>query len=110
MMRTDAVRLVGGTREFKTSEDHDLYLRLAEIGRLANLPETLVHYRMHLASNVHNRDAESRRMIFTILQELRKAKVASTADAGPDCPTAAAARTAGRNWPAGVRRLSAHRP
>ena len=47
MMRTEAVRAVGGYRNYQTSEDHDLYLRLGEIGRLANLPETLVQYRVH---------------------------------------------------------------
>jgi glycosyltransferase involved in cell wall biosynthesis len=51
MMRTEAVRRVGGYREqFKTSQDLDLWLRLAEIGKLANLPEPLVQYRQHFES------------------------------------------------------------
>jgi hypothetical protein len=51
MMRTDAVRKVGGYREeFQTSQDLDLWLRLAEIGKLANLPEPLVQYRQHFES------------------------------------------------------------
>jgi glycosyltransferase involved in cell wall biosynthesis len=42
-MRTDAVRRVGGYRaQFNDSEDLDLFLRLGEVGRLANLPEPLV--------------------------------------------------------------------
>ena len=51
MMRTDAVRRVGGYREqFATSSDLDLFLRLSEIGKLANLPEPLVRYRQHFNS------------------------------------------------------------
>jgi len=51
MFRTAAVRAVGGYRdEFSTFEDADLYLRLAEIGRLANLPDILVLYRQRLGS------------------------------------------------------------
>lgn len=48
MMRTDAVRVVGGYREKAgASEDLDLYLRLAEKGRLANLPDCLLEFRRH---------------------------------------------------------------
>jgi glycosyltransferase involved in cell wall biosynthesis len=50
-MRTDAVRRVGGYRaQFNDSEDLDLFLRLGEVGRLANLPEPLVQYRQHFES------------------------------------------------------------
>jgi glycosyltransferase involved in cell wall biosynthesis len=56
MMRTEAVRRAGGYREqFKTSQDLDLWLRLAEIGRLANLPEPLVEYRQHFESVAFNK-------------------------------------------------------
>jgi len=48
MMRRQAVLDVGGYWEDRTpAEDLDLWLRLAERGRLANLPETLVHRRIH---------------------------------------------------------------
>jgi glycosyltransferase involved in cell wall biosynthesis len=51
MFRAEAVRQVGGYREqFRTSQDLDLWLRLAEIGRLANLPEVLTRYRQHFDS------------------------------------------------------------
>ena len=51
MLRTDSVRKIGGYREqFKTSQDLDLFLRLAEVGRLANLPEPLLRYRQHFES------------------------------------------------------------
>ena len=48
MLRTDALRAIGGYRTpFRTAQDYDLYLRLAETTRLANLPETLLQYRVH---------------------------------------------------------------
>jgi glycosyltransferase involved in cell wall biosynthesis len=51
MARVEALRRVGGYRpECYTAEDLDLWLRLAEIGRLANLPEVLLKYRQHLQS------------------------------------------------------------
>jgi glycosyltransferase involved in cell wall biosynthesis len=54
MMRCQAVRDLGGYRaEYYTSEDLDLWLRLAERGRLANLPEVLLKYRMHPTSICH---------------------------------------------------------
>jgi glycosyltransferase involved in cell wall biosynthesis len=48
MMRRRAAIDVGGFREpFKVGEDLDLFLRLMEVGTLANLPEILLHYRQH---------------------------------------------------------------
>lgn len=63
MMRTDAVRRVGGYREqFKTSQDLDLWLRLAEIGKLANLQEPLVRYRQHFESVANTKHEEQWRV------------------------------------------------
>jgi len=54
MMRMDAVLEVGGYRkEYLWSEDLDLFLRLAEVGRMANLPDVLVKYRTHPGSTNH---------------------------------------------------------
>jgi glycosyltransferase involved in cell wall biosynthesis len=50
MMRRDAVLAVGKYRPFAL-EDVDLFLRLAERGRIVNLPEVLLQYRIH-ANNV----------------------------------------------------------
>ena len=48
MIRREAMEAVGGYRtEFEPAEDLDLFLRLAEIGRLANLSEFLLKYRLH---------------------------------------------------------------
>jgi glycosyltransferase involved in cell wall biosynthesis len=59
MMRLDALKKIGGYRdEFNTLEDLDLFLRLAEVGKLANLPDVLLHYRQHFASVTHSREAK----------------------------------------------------
>ncbi len=51
MMRADAVRAAGGYRgDCNVGEDQDLFLRLAERGRVANLPDVLLWYRRHLRS------------------------------------------------------------
>ncbi len=49
MLRRSALEAVGGYREaFTVAQDYDLWLRLAEIGRLANLSTVLLHYRTRL--------------------------------------------------------------
>jgi glycosyltransferase involved in cell wall biosynthesis len=51
MMRKDAVVQIGLYRqEFRWAEDLDLFLRLAEVGQLANIPDILLEYRHHLDS------------------------------------------------------------
>jgi glycosyltransferase involved in cell wall biosynthesis len=51
MMRAEAVRTLGGYgADLVPNEDHDLFLRLGEIGQLENLPEVLLHYRKHATS------------------------------------------------------------
>jgi len=51
MMRAGVIRKVGGySGDLETAEDVDLYLRVAEVARLANLPETLLEYRYHPSS------------------------------------------------------------
>lgn len=48
MMRRAAVLQIGGYDEtMPQAEDLDLWLRLGEMGELANLPEALVQYRLH---------------------------------------------------------------
>lgn len=52
MVRRAALEKVGGYRPETLNflEDLDLYLRLADLGQLANLPEIYLHYRQHLKS------------------------------------------------------------
>lgn len=55
--RRDLVLSVGGYhRAYRHVEDHDLWLRLAGITKMANLPERLLRYR-HYAGQVSNRHA-----------------------------------------------------
>src|SRR6056297_42872 len=60
MIRADALRAIGGYDDrYPHAEDLDLFLRLAEIGRLANLPEILFHYRQQPHSIGHkHRDTQ----------------------------------------------------
>lgn len=47
VMRRDAVEAAGGYREaYLRAEDYDLWLRLAERGKLANLSDPLIEYRI----------------------------------------------------------------
>lgn len=51
MMRRAAFEQVGGYDErYPTAQDLDLFLRLGEVGRLANLQEPLLKYRLHKGS------------------------------------------------------------
>lgn len=63
MMRRDAIEAVGGYRkQFQWVEDLDLFLRLAERGRVANLPDFLLRYRQHTESVNRTRSAEQARL------------------------------------------------
>jgi len=51
LTRRDVLIRAGGYRaKFAVAEDFDLWLRLAEIGTLRNLPQTHLYYRVHGAS------------------------------------------------------------
>ena len=59
LIRKDAISSIGGYREeFMHAEDLDLWLRLAEKGRLANLAEVVLRYRLH-ASSISQANVES---------------------------------------------------
>lgn len=70
MMRLDAVRKVGGYRgRHNVSEDQDLFLRLAEVGRVANLEEPLLKYRRHYKSVMHTQWQERQEVKERIVRE-----------------------------------------
>ena len=47
-MRTKALQAAGGYNpEFPNAEDLELWLRLAEVGKIANLPEVVIRIRIH---------------------------------------------------------------
>ena len=73
MMRRDALVAVGGYRkEFQWAEDLDLFLRLAERGRLANLPDVLLQYRQHPDSVNRTRREEQVKVITAVVHEAHK--------------------------------------
>ena len=71
-MRKKAVMQVGLYRgECRNAEDIDLFLRLAEIGKLANLPDVLLDYRYHLASTSFTYNDELRNNTRQVVREAR---------------------------------------
>jgi hypothetical protein len=71
MFRAGLVRALGGFRAaLEAAEDYDLWLRIAEQARVANLPETLVQYRTH-AQSVTGRNEV--RMAFSVRMARRAA-------------------------------------
>jgi GT2 family glycosyltransferase len=48
MARTEVLRSLGGyRRSVQYAEDYDLWLRISEVGRVANLPDVLLSHRVH---------------------------------------------------------------
>ncbi|MEO1295405.1 MAG: glycosyltransferase [Cyanobacteria bacterium J06636_16] len=45
--RTALEKIGGYNRDLEPAEDFDLFIRLSEVGKLANLPEVLIKYRLH---------------------------------------------------------------
>lgn len=91
MFRAETARQVGGYRAaFEAGEDYDFWLRLADIGEIAILPELLIRYREHGGSVTRTREL---RQIYSA----RLAKLASAARrAGRPDPSAAL--TAPPDW------------
>ena len=60
MRRAEVVRIGGYRSEYRHAEDLDLFLRLGEAGKLANLPQVLLWYRVHLSSVSHANTVEQK--------------------------------------------------
>src|SRR5260370_882906 len=71
MLRTEAMRAIGSYRLLK-DEDLDLFLRLAEYGKVANLPDVLLHYRQHPKSVGHQTYAE---MVPSVREAVAEARI-----------------------------------
>lgn len=68
----DAIIRVGGFRsQFQVAEDLDLLLRLAEVGRLANLSETVIRCRLHRDSLTQRHLGTGQRFTAAAIQEAR---------------------------------------
>ncbi len=65
------------------AEDVDLYLRLAERGRLANLPVTLLESRQHVSRVSSVRAGEQRRTLNTVLAEARRRRGLEDEESAP---------------------------
>jgi glycosyltransferase involved in cell wall biosynthesis len=73
MMRRSAIQRVGGYCErYRIGEDLDLFLKLAEVGQLANIPETLIQYRHHESSFTKTRSHEEVRDLLLLHNEARR--------------------------------------
>src|SRR5271157_872795 len=71
--RRKAVLDLGGYRpECREAEDLDLFLRLAEVGQIVNLPEPLLKYREHRAKAGISRSNELSHSVRVIIEEARK--------------------------------------
>jgi glycosyltransferase involved in cell wall biosynthesis len=72
-IRASALRRVEGYRaEYEYAEDLDLFLRLAEIGQLANLDEILLDYRQHPASIGYEKRAAQVRSINAAIDDAKR--------------------------------------
>ena len=72
MMRRSALLAIGGYREeFESVEDFDLWLRLAELGRLANMPEILFRYRVHYTNVIFTQVERQKQHADRIITEAR---------------------------------------
>jgi glycosyltransferase involved in cell wall biosynthesis len=69
MFRTEVVRTLGGYRELVPCEDFDLWLRLGEVGRLANLPERLITKRLFPGSIVATTLDKRQRVLKQIMSD-----------------------------------------
>jgi glycosyltransferase involved in cell wall biosynthesis len=59
LVRKSAIEAVGGyRRKYEWLEDLDLFLRLAEVGKVASLHDVLLRYRLHPDSICHTREAD----------------------------------------------------
>lgn len=95
MMRREAVQSVAGYRpEFEWVEDFDLWFRLAEKGRLANLSDVLYCYRQHTSSVVWNTEKQRRERLLTLIRD-------AYAQRGQSIPDSLVAKCRKRRSPGG---------
>ena len=70
MMRREAVQSLGGYRiDYEWVEDIDLWLRMAETGQLANLPDVLLCYRQHTSSGTWSVGQSRRQRTLALIEE-----------------------------------------
>jgi glycosyltransferase involved in cell wall biosynthesis len=92
MFRTDVARRLGGYRALAggTAQDYDLWLRIAEQGKIANLPEMLLRYRSHesqtsVSKLVRQRQAAHLYLTLALQRRAGKAEDIDAAQQASDC-------------------------
>ena len=60
MFRKSAFDKIGGYRKFHNAEDYELWTRMIKVGRLANIAEKLLLYRVHGASVTRKKHVKMR--------------------------------------------------
>ncbi|MFN3193546.1 MAG: glycosyltransferase family 2 protein [Aureliella sp.] len=70
MIRAEAFHAVGGYRpQYEWVEDHDLWLRISELGELRNVPDIVLCYRQHSKSVCWSRAQTQRELMNQLLAE-----------------------------------------
>lgn len=83
IIRKAALQRIGGYREeYLYAEDLDIFLRLAEIGRVANLPEVLLEYRQHPTSIGYSRRATQKRSAYAAVMDSYRRRGLNSAEIG----------------------------
>lgn len=80
MVRNKVLEMVGHYRSaFEGAEDYDLWIRISEVTKIANLPEYLLQYRLHASSVTHRARV---RQLFSarLAQRAARARLAGARD------------------------------
>ena len=91
--RDVAVKLGGYQRQYECAEDLDLFLRMAEVGELANLADVLLDYRQHLGSVGHAKRKQQTRGIRLAIADARRRRGLAQAEP-PVCDEGYASKAA----------------
>lgn len=102
MIRRDVAQRVGGylPSSHATGEDYDLWLRLAEAGKLANLRDVLVRYRVHGGNSSLSAEARQRRWAIThecLTRAYQRRGISTPLPSGPVAPKRLSAAERARN-------------
>ncbi len=100
MMRRQMVMEIGKYREqFRIGEDLDLFLRLAEIGRISNLPQVLIKYRAHESNFTRTRERAAYEDLGAIVANARERRGLPAERFSPPCPPQTVAKsTSHETW------------
>ncbi len=84
MCVTDRLREAGGYRaEVRYAEDRDVFLRMAEIGRIKVLPETLYGYRQHFSSTCRKKAQEVADDVYRVVRDAHQRRNMDFTDPPP---------------------------